>query len=70
VVCEPELRTSKSTPAKASGQLTFFWLEPRSGRLTQVGIFAFKIRVKLQHWQDRVELLLSDDEEDVNSAGS
>lgn len=54
----------KSTPAKASGKLRFGW-EPRSGDLTQLD-FRFKIRVKLPALQDRVELLLSDDEEDVN----
>ena|GEM_PF-162415 len=50
--------------AQASGKLRFGW-EPRSGDLSQLD-FRFKIRVKLPALQDRVELLLSDDEGDVN----
>jgi hypothetical protein len=50
--------------AQASGKLRFGW-EPRSGDLSPLD-FRFKIRVKLPALQDRVELLLSDDEGDVN----
>lgn len=55
---------SSNKPAQASGKLRFGW-EPRSGDLSELD-FRFKIRVKLPALQDRVELLLSDDEEDVN----
>lgn len=51
-------------PAQASGKLRFGW-EPRSGDLSELD-FRFKIRVKLPALEDKVELLLSDDEEDVN----
>ncbi len=54
----------KSKQAQASGKLRFGW-EPRSGDLNQFD-FRFKIRVKLPALQDRLELLLSDDEEDAN----
>lgn len=54
----------KSKQAQASGKLRFGW-EPRSGDLNQFD-FRFKIRVKLPALQDRLELLLSDDEEDSN----
>jgi hypothetical protein len=53
-----------SKPAKASGRLRF-GIEPRSRDLNQLDL-RFKIRVKLPALQDRVELLLSDDEDDVN----
>ena len=56
--------TPTSKRARASGKLRF-GIEPRSGNLNQLD-FRFKIRVKLPALQDRVELLLSDDEEDVN----
>jgi hypothetical protein len=56
--------TPTTNRARASGKLRF-GLEPRSGNLNQLD-FRFKIRVKLPALQDRVELLLSDDEEDVN----
>ncbi|MFB0912707.1 MAG: hypothetical protein QMA97_05975, partial [Glaciecola sp.] len=42
-----------------------FGIEPRSGNLNQLD-FRFKIRVKLPALQDRVELLLSDDEDDAS----
>lgn len=54
----------RSKRAQASGKLRFGW-EPRSGDLSQFD-FRFKIRVKLPALQDRLELLLSDDEEDAN----
>ena len=56
--------TPSNKQAKASGKLRFGW-EPRSGDLSQLD-FRFKIRVKLPALQDRVELLLSDDEGDLN----
>ncbi len=56
--------TPSAQRAKASGKLRFGW-EPRSGDLNQLD-FRFKIRVKLPALQDRVELLLSDDEGDLN----
>ena len=55
---------TKRRPARASGKLRFGW-EPRSGDLSQLD-FRFKIRAKLPALEDRVELFLSDDEEDVN----
>ena len=54
----------RAKPAQASGKLRFGW-EPRSGHMSQFD-FRFKIRVKLPALEDKVELLLSDDEEDVN----
>jgi len=56
--------TPTTKQARASGKLRF-GIEPRSGNLNQLD-FRFKIRVKLPALQDRVELLLSDDEEDTN----
>ncbi len=53
-----------SKPARASGKLRF-GIEPRSRALNQFD-FRFKIRVKLPALEGRVELLLSDDEDDVN----
>lgn len=53
-----------STPATTKGRLRFGW-EPRSGDLSEVD-FRFKIRVKLPALEDRVELLLSDEEDDVS----
>ena len=55
---------SSNTPSKASGRLRF-GIEPRTGDLNQLD-FRFKLKVKLPALEDRVELLLSDDEEDVN----
>jgi hypothetical protein len=55
--------TPTKKQARASGKLRF-GIEPRSGNLNQLD-FRFQIRVKLPALQDRVELLLSDDEEDV-----
>lgn len=49
---------------KASGKLRFGW-EPRSGDFSQLDL-RFKIRVKLPALEDRVELLLSDNEEEAN----
>jgi hypothetical protein len=56
--------TTTQAPTRASGKLRF-GIEPRSGDLSQLD-FRFKIRVKLPALEDRVELLLSDDEDDVN----
>jgi hypothetical protein len=56
--------TPTTKQATASGKLRF-GIEPRSGNLNQLD-FRFKVRIKLPALQDRVELLLSDDEEDVN----
>ncbi len=56
--------TPTAKQATASGKLRF-GIEPRSGNLNQLD-FRFKVRIKLPALQDRVELLLSDDEEDVN----
>lgn len=51
-----------SAPTTA-GRLRFGW-EPRSGDFSEVD-FRFKIRVKLPALEDRVELLLSDEEDDL-----
>jgi hypothetical protein len=51
------------TPAATKGRLRFGW-EPRSGDFSELD-FRFRIRVKLPALEDRVELLLSDDEDDV-----
>jgi hypothetical protein len=56
--------TPTTKAARASGKLRF-GIEPRSGNLNQLD-FRFKIRVKLPALQDRVELLLSDDEDDAS----
>ncbi|MBF7073815.1 hypothetical protein ISG33_10435 [Glaciecola sp. MH2013] len=55
---------ASNSAARASGRLRFGW-EPRSGDLNQFD-FRFKVKVKLPALQNRLELLLSDDEEDVN----
>jgi hypothetical protein len=55
------------TPATTKGRLRFGW-EPRSGDLGEFDL-RFKIRVKLPALEDRAELLLSDEEDDVNQQG-
>ncbi|MFT4652789.1 MAG: hypothetical protein ACI82S_000431 [Patiriisocius sp.] len=52
------------TPASTKGRLRFGW-EPRSTDFSEVD-FRFKIRVKLPALEDRVELLFSDEEDDVS----
>jgi hypothetical protein len=52
------------TPAVASGKIRLGW-EPRSGDLNQFDT-RFKIRVKLPALKDRVELLFTDEEDDIN----
>jgi hypothetical protein len=52
------------TPATTKGRLRFGW-EPRSGDFSEFD-FRFKIRVKLPALEDRVELLFSDEEDDVS----
>ena len=52
-----------TSPATTRGRLRFGW-EPRSGDLSEID-FRFKIRVKLPALEDRVELLFSDEEDDV-----
>lgn len=52
-----------NTAATTDGRLRFGW-EPRSGDLGELD-FRFKIRVKLPALEDRVELFLSDQEDDV-----
>jgi hypothetical protein len=54
----------RKRPAQASGRLRFGW-EPRTGDLSELD-FRFKIRVKLPALEDKVELLFSDDGDDVN----
>lgn len=53
-----------NTKAKTNGRLRFGW-EPRSGDYSEFD-FRFKIRVKLPALEERVELVLSDQEDDVN----
>lgn len=52
------------TPATTNGKLRFGW-EPRSGDFSEID-FRFRIRVKLPALEERVELVLSDQEDDVN----
>ncbi|MGQ8365947.1 hypothetical protein [Glaciecola sp. 1036] len=51
-------------PATTRGRLRFGW-EPRTGNLAEFD-FRFRIRLKLPAFENRVELLLSDDEDDIN----
>ncbi|MFW8591663.1 hypothetical protein ACOI22_12730 [Glaciecola sp. 2405UD65-10] len=53
-----------NSEASTSGRLRFGW-EPRSGDFSALD-FRFKIRVKLPALEERVELVLSDQEDDVN----
>ncbi|MFC4700904.1 hypothetical protein ACFO4O_12095 [Glaciecola siphonariae] len=57
---------SRSDPSVAttSGRLRFGW-EPRSGDLSEFDL-RFRIRAKLPGLKDRVELLLSDEEDNIN----
>lgn len=50
--------------ASTTGRLRFGW-EPRSGRLNEFDT-RFRIRAKLPGLKDRVELLLSDEEDSIN----
>lgn len=50
--------------AGTKGRLRFGW-EPRSGEYSEID-FRFKIRVKLPALEERVELVLSDQEDDMN----
>lgn len=52
-----------SSMATTKGRLRFGW-EPRSGDLSELD-FRFRIRVKLPALEERVELLLSDEEDDI-----
>ncbi|WP_371193635.1 hypothetical protein [Glaciecola sp. SC05] len=53
--------------ATTTGRLRFGW-EPRSGALNQFD-FRFRIRAKLPGLKDRVELLLSDEEDTISQQG-
>lgn len=53
-----------TTPATTKGRLRFGW-EPRSGDFSELD-FRFRIRVKLPALENRVELLFSDEDNDVN----
>ena len=54
----------QDTPATTKGRLRFGW-EPRFGDLSEID-FRFRIRVKLPALEDRVELFLSDEEDNGN----
>lgn len=53
-----------NSKASTEGRLRFGW-EPRSGDFSELDL-RFRIRVKLPALKDRVELVLSDQEDDVN----
>jgi len=55
----------QNSKAKTNGRIRFGW-EPRSGDFSEFD-FRFKIRVKLPALEERVELVLSDQEDDVNN---
>lgn len=59
----PENKTSKQ--AKAEGRLQLSW-EPRSRDLAETDV-RFRIRVSLPHLENRVDLLLSDNEDETQS---
>jgi len=54
---------SNSEEARAEGRIQFAW-EPRDGTLTDTDV-RFRIRVKLPALEDRVDLLLSDNEDET-----
>ncbi|MGB3724575.1 MAG: hypothetical protein WA981_02325 [Glaciecola sp.] len=55
---------NQKSEASTRGRLRFGW-EPRSGDFSELD-FRFRVRVKLPALEDRVELVLSDQEDDVN----
>lgn len=56
--------SSSDQSVKTKGRIRFGW-EPRSGDLSELD-FRFNIRATLPAFKERVELLLSDEEDDVN----